>query len=112
MVKYLLLIIPLILDLESSQAQIPNGSFEFWEEVLNYEKPVGWSTNQDTNYTRIEKDTFAIEGNYSLKLMPTVTYSWQGCTSWAVTHVEFDSVLPYNSALTFYLKSVPEDPDD
>ncbi len=110
--KYFFLIILILFDLELFQAQILNGSFESWEEVLNYEKPIGWTTNQDTITTRIVKDANAVDGNYSLKLLPTVNSSWAGCTSWAAIRVEFDSILPPNSVLTFYLKSVPENPDE
>ena len=80
-----------------------------WDEEFNYEKPTNWWTNQDTMYTRIEKDTVSMEGNYSLKMVPSVGSSWQGCESLAGIRVNFDSVLEDNSVLTFYVKTVPED---
>lgn len=95
----------------SLHAQISNGSFELWEAVENYEEPVGWATNQDTNYIRIEKDTLSIFGEYSMKLVPADVPSWGNCSSLAVTHAKFDTPLPANSVLTFYVKSVPEYPE-
>ena len=78
MIKYLLILTLLILCFHEIKAQIPNGGFEMWDNVFNYEKPTLWWTNQDTIYTRIKKDTISMEGNYSLNLVPSVASSWHG----------------------------------
>jgi hypothetical protein len=110
MKKNLLIAVILTLHFLESHSQIPNGGFEMWEDGPNYFKPASWWTNQDSIYTRFERDTFAFEGNYSLKILPSVASSWQGCASQAILRVSFDPVLPDNSFLTFYAKSIPEDP--
>jgi hypothetical protein len=46
-----------------------------------------------------------------MKFIPSEDIYLHGCESWAATFVEFSSVLPSNSNLTFYVKIVPEDPD-
>ncbi len=108
--KYFFSIILIQLSIELVCGQIPNGSFEFWEEIFNYEKPLDWSTNQDTLHTRFERDTISIDGQYSLKIIPGVTSSWLGCESQAGIHVNFNTTLASNSSLTFYAKSVSTDP--
>ena len=110
MKKYLLTTIVGIIVFSLSQAQIPNGGFENWEQVDNYEKPLNWSTNQDTFYTRLVRDTISVEGMSSMKLIPSEDIHLHGCESRAATFIEFSSVLPSNSNLTFYVKIVPEDP--
>lgn len=109
MAKFIFLIILLLVNHSLSRAQIPNGGFEFWEEVLNYEKPVGWSTNQNTIYSRFEKDSISVEGNFSLKILPGPISSWDGCENRASIHADFGAPLPPNSALTFFVKSISID---
>ena len=109
MAKFYSIIFILLIHADLARAQIPNGSFETWEEIFNYEKPASWWTNQDTLYSRFEKDSISIEGNYSLKIIPGVISSWDGCESRASIHVDFGSTLLPNSALTFFIKSISID---
>ena len=81
MIKFYFLIIILLIHYGLSRAQIPDGSVELWEEVFNYDKPAGWSTNQDTLHSRFEKDSISIDGNYSLKIIPGALFSWDGFES-------------------------------
>ncbi len=60
-------------------AQIELISFEDWEDYLNYERPVGWETNQDATYKRLEKSTDAMDGAYALKFVPSSTSAWHRC---------------------------------
>jgi hypothetical protein len=62
MKKFLLTTIVGIIVFSLSLAQIPNGGFENWEQIDNFEKPLNWSTNQDTFYTRMVRDTISVEG--------------------------------------------------
>lgn len=110
MVKYLFLLFPVIFNSVSAQIQIPNGGFEMWEPILNYEEPVDWNTNNDSLHYRIGKDTIAIEGEYSLKFISAEAGSWQGCESKATLRAEFNSPIPSGSSLVFYLKIIPLDP--
>lgn len=109
MFKYCIVSLTFIIAAKWSSAQIPNGGFEEWQSVLNYEKPVGWWTNQDTAFARFEKDTVAVEGNYSLKILPGGAPSWLGCESRAAVHANFNEYLPSNSVLSFYAKVLPRD---
>ena len=109
MFRYLILSFTFIIVSKWSTAQIPNGGFEDWESVLNFEKPVGWWTNQDTVFSRFEKDTLSVEGNFSLKIVPGGAPSWLGCESRAAVHAKFDEYLPSNSVLSFYAKVLPKD---
>ena len=110
MIKYFFSIMLSLLGFELGYAQIPNGSFESWETVNNYEIPSDWSTNQSALHPRFEKDSISIDGQYSLKIISSVTSYWEGCTSHAGIHVDFNNPLPSNSALTFYVKILPMDP--
>jgi hypothetical protein len=109
MIKHMLLLAFLAIFGHEPQAQIPNGGFEMWENEFNYLTPTRWWTNQDTIYTRIERDSISVEGNYSLKILPSVFSSWQGCNSQAGIRINFDSALAANSVLSLYAKSVPQD---
>lgn len=109
MAKFYFLIILLLVNYSFSQAQIPNGSFELWEDVFDYEKPISWWTNQDTLYSRFEKDSNSIEGDFSLKIIPGAISSWNGCESRASIHVDFGNPLAKNSALTFFIKAISID---
>ncbi|MBK7093674.1 MAG: hypothetical protein IPH57_00890 [Saprospiraceae bacterium] len=44
--KYIFSIIILVLSIVTGFTQIPNGGFENWDSIANYEKPTGWTTNQ------------------------------------------------------------------
>lgn len=89
-------------------AQIPNGGFEDWELTQNFEKPIFWETNQDSNFVRFEKDTISIEGNYSLKIVPSSFTAWQECMSYSSTGISLQTSVGENKSLTFFVKSVPD----
>ncbi|MEM1325409.1 MAG: T9SS type A sorting domain-containing protein [Bacteroidota bacterium] len=104
-----LLILILISILEiGAIAQIPNGGFEDWELIQNFEKPIFWETNQDSNFVRFEKDTISIEGNYSLKIVPSTFTAWQECMSYSSTGIHLQTSVGENKSLTFFVKSVPD----
>lgn len=88
-------------------AQILNGGFEEWETVQNFEKPKFWNTNQDANFVRFEKDTLSVEGNYSLKVVPSAFSAWQECNSIASMKVRLPMTVGEDRSLTFYVKSTP-----
>ena len=88
--------------------QIPNGGFEDWEFIQNFEKPVGWNTNQDSNLIRFEKDTLSVEGSYSLKFVPSTYTAFYNCTSFAYKRIGLDGPIGENKSLTFFLRSVPD----
>ncbi|MEL7221071.1 MAG: WW domain-containing protein [Bacteroidota bacterium] len=57
------------------QAQVTNGSFEVWENLDSFSKPVGWETYYSPNfypfyYNSLTQDTISTEGAYSLKISP------------------------------------------
>lgn len=110
--RNLIIISLALLCLNDSYAQIKNSGFELWETVFNYDKPSSWWSNQDSTSIRIERDSLAIEGNYSLKMLPSVASSWQGCESKIIGRANFDTILPDSSVLTLYVKSVPQDAED
>lgn len=90
-------------------AQIPNGGFEFWEQMQNFEKPLLWNTNQDSNYVRFIKDTDVYEGNYSLKIVGSSNATgWNNCNSQAQMGMNFDIPLQMDKSLTFYVKCIPD----
>ena len=94
---------------QNTLGQIPNGGFEEWESVHNYEQPLNWTTNQDSNYVKIEKDTFAAEGDFSLKLLPSAYSGFTGeCLSYAMSRTKLDSPIGANKSLTFYVRSIPD----
>lgn len=103
------LFLTLILTLQiGGFAQIPNGGFEDWELIQNFEKPIFWETNQDSNFVRFEKDTLSIEGNYSLKVVPGSFTAWYGCMSYTWTGVHLQTSVGENKSLTFFVKSIPD----
>ena len=104
-----ILLLILVIQINYSSAQISNGGFEIWVQESNYERPADWITNQDSVYRRIEKDTVAVEGNYSLKFVSEVTDPFEGCESSAYTVIPLNEPLPSNSVLEFYVKVVPMD---
>ena len=92
------------------QAQtIPNGSFENWESISNYEKPEDWETNQSQDFERIEKSSESTDGDYALKLLPGGPSSkpsgWSICESVANGVTQFDSELGENKSLYFMARS-------
>lgn len=89
-------------------AQLPNGGFESWVAIENFETPVFWETNQDTNFVRFEKDTFAIEGNYSLKVVPSASTAWHECMSMAWTNIKLPEPVGPQKTLTFYARTIPD----
>lgn len=91
--------------------QIPNGGFESWESVNNYEVPVFWETNQDTLYTRVTKDTIRIEGSYSLKLSSDVGTAWLDCTSKATISHKLDYPIGIEKSIFFNLRILSNNPD-
>jgi hypothetical protein len=93
-------------------AQIPNGGFEDWEQIHDFEKPLLWETNQHPYYLkRFEKDTLSVEGNYSLKVVPGSFSAWYQCISHAWTAVNLQMPLGENKSLTFFAKSIPDSLD-
>ncbi len=88
--------------------QIPNGGFEYWENILNYEKPVLWQTNQDSNIVRFVKDTIRTEGAYSLKIVPSAATAWLDCRSIATTSAKLVAPVGDNQSLYFQVRSVPD----
>lgn len=85
--------------------QIPNASFEEWEQVDNYDKPVNWETNQDTFFTRIIQDSiFKMDGDYSMHFVSNAPSAWQDCTDRLSTSITFTDGLEENQSLFFYLK--------
>ena len=92
----------------SIYGQIPNGGFEDWESIQNFEKPVYWNTNQDSSFIRFEKDTFSVEGNYSLKIVPSSFSAWQECMSIAITGIGLDMPVGEGKCLTFHVKTTPD----
>ncbi len=90
-------------------SQIPNGGFENWENIQNYEKPLYWETNQDTNFVRFVKDTFSYEGVFSLKILtdPSVI-AFRNCMSMASAAVKLNASLGENKSLYFYVKSLSD----
>lgn len=55
--------------------QVINGGFEEWETIEeSIIKPVGWQQGYgffNYGYTFLKRDTLAVEGDYSLKIVPT-----------------------------------------
>ncbi|MFK7773551.1 MAG: T9SS type A sorting domain-containing protein [Saprospiraceae bacterium] len=86
-------------------SQIPNASFEAWEMIDNYEKPVDWDTNQDTSLARILQDSvFKMDGEYSMHFVSHAPSAWQDCTSRLSTSIVLNDGLGENQSLFFYLK--------
>lgn len=104
-----LLILTLISILQMGGfAQIPNGGFEDWELIQNFEKPLFWETNQDSNYVRFVKDTLSIQGDYSLKIVPGSFTAWYECMSYAWTGIHLQTSVGENKSLIFFVRSVPD----
>ena len=87
-------------------SQIPNAGFELWESIDNYEKPLNWETNQDTNHTRFMKSEDSVEGDYSIKIIDSSQTAWTNCNNLARTGVKLTTPIGEKKALSFYVKSV------
>lgn len=86
-------------------SQIPNASFEEWEMINNYDKPIDWNTNQDTFFTRIIQDSvFKMDGNYSMHFVSHAPSAWQDCTNRLSTSITLNDGLAENQSIYFYLK--------
>ena len=94
---------------QGSFGQILNGSFEEWTTELNYEKPTFWETNQDSLYTRIQKDTCRIDGDFSIKFTSNSPSAWVDCNSHASLSTRLNESIVENQHISFYLKSIPVD---
>lgn len=88
--------------------QIPNGGFEDWQPVSNYEKPDLWETNQNAGYHRFVKDTVSVEGKFSLKIIPGPYSAFWECRSMAWTSVQLDTSVGENKSLVFFARSIPD----
>lgn len=106
MKRILILLFFVLIQFEIS-SQIPNGGFEEWEVIQNYENPLYWNTNQNPNYHRFEKDTMAIEGEYALKVIQGAFSGWHDCISYAWTGVNLQDPIGEHKSLTFFAKSIP-----
>lgn len=94
--------------LSPAYGQIPNGGFEDWEATPYYEKPLFWNTNQDSDFVRFEKDTICVEGNFSLKAIPSTYSAYFECNSQANIRVGLDMPVGEGKCLAFFLKSIPD----
>ena len=117
--KKLFLLLTLLLSF-SVQSQIPNSSFEEWEDVIfydpfgnsvTYEKPLDWETNQKFGFERLQKSIDSQDGDYSLKLLYSLGSQWDGCHSLASTSIDFINPLGPNKSLFFYFKSISSNND-
>ena len=92
-------------------SQVLIESFEDWEPSLFFEVPANWETNQDSNFARFEKSTEAVEGDYSLKIIPGTTSATQGCISVAQKGISLNGSVGQDKLLTFFVKTIPENPN-
>ena len=96
----------------STIAQIPNGGFEIWETIENYEVPSLWETNQDTIYSRITKDSISIEGEYSLKLSSDSQTAWFDCSSRVTLSHRLETPIGEGKSFFFNVKVQPDNIDN
>jgi len=89
-----------------SYSQIPNGSFESWEIVDNYEVPTLWQTNQDSTIVRVSKDQDSADGEYAMKFSSNAGSAWFDCASRATLYHKFDEAIGENQSFFFYLKTI------
>ncbi len=90
---------------------IPNASFEEWEVVDGYERPVGWFTNQDSTHEGLVKSDISIDGDSSLLLLPSEedsSFFGNCCESKASTIIDIISPMEENQSFYFYVKSIPD----
>ena len=111
--KNLQLLAICILTSLTAFCQIPNASFEEWEQIDNYDKPVGWETNQDTFTARIIQDSvFKVDGEYSMHFVSNASSAWQSCTSRIYSWNTLNDELEENQSLYFYLKMLSINSND
>lgn len=102
--------IALVLCTLNTLSQIPNGGFEDWEAIQNYEKPLLWQTNQDTNIVRFIKDTVRAEGAYSLKIIPGTGLAFWDCRSIAWASAKLAIPVGNDQSLYFHARSIADNP--
>jgi hypothetical protein len=102
--------IALVLCTLNALSQIPNGGFEDWETVQNYEKPLLWQTNQDTNIVRFAKDTIRAEGAYSLTIIPGTGSAFWECRSIAWASAKLAAPVGDDQSLYFHARSIADNP--
>ncbi|MFK8009846.1 MAG: T9SS type A sorting domain-containing protein [Saprospiraceae bacterium] len=86
-------------------SQIPNGSFEEWEQIGNNVNPVNWQTNQDELTTRIIQDSiFKIVGEYSMHFVSQPPNTSQDCNNTLSSSFIVNGGLGENKSLFFALK--------
>ncbi|NNL93131.1 MAG: T9SS type A sorting domain-containing protein, partial [Saprospiraceae bacterium] len=88
--------------------QLISYDFEEWETFFNYEKPVGWETNQDTIFQSLTKDSDSASGDFAMKLFSESTSGFFGCISSAQTSAVFDAPSPLTLQLKAFVKIIPE----
>lgn len=102
--------IALVLCTLNALSQIPNGGLEDWETIQNYEKPLLWQTNQDTNIVRFMKDTVRTEGAYSLKIIPGTGSAFWDCRSIAWASAKLAAPVGDDQGLYFHARSIADNP--
>lgn len=89
--------------------QIPNGGFEDWDRIYNFETPAIWKTNADSLLDRFSRDTMRIEGEYSLKILSRRNEIWGiNCTGELSQRIKLPTPLGPDKFLTFYAKVIPD----
>lgn len=104
---FTLLLCAVWMNISSLYAQVPNGSFEDWEIVGQKEVPLHWETNQTPEFQRVEKGLDAVDGNYSLKLIPAEGVSGLNarCESIAQAGFKLPTEGEPGYSLFFYVKA-------
>ena len=111
--KKLLLLACLAIATSVLYGQIQNGSFEEWEPSGEFEKPVGWDTNQWPGYMRMEKDSQeVVSGKYAVKLIPSSITGWTQCDSWVEQEINLGAPLGHGKSLYLYVKALPDNEFD
>lgn len=87
-------------------AQLPNAGFEEWQTIDNLELPVGWETNQDNEYQRIDKSTDAADGDFALHFLASeVASAFQNCSGVAAVTIENPFPGAESQQLRFQIKT-------
>lgn len=89
------------------KAQIPNGSFEDWEQNGPHAKPKAWTTNQSAEFARIHQDTHAVKGKYSIKFTADTYSAWVDCSSRISTIFPRNGFIGEENGIVFFIKSIP-----
>lgn len=110
--RYIISLIILLLSIVTCFTQIPNGGFENWDSIANYEKPAGWTTNQSEMFSRFKKSTFHIEKDFALEIIPSAYSAWHNCESSAFTSFKLQEPIGENKSLYFYFTSTPLEEND